>query len=251
MAEHLHHGHRSRMMEKLNAAPDILTDCEILEIALFTALPRINTNPTAHELLYKFGSLDGVLSASREELSSVHGVGESAIRFIRLLRQISMRTDLKPEAVTPKKFSFAGVKEYFRAHFKNKEIEEFLILYIDKQDNIIKAEACAYGTRSDVGIDLTEIAREIAACRPYALIVAHNHPSGIAMPSAEDDALTAKLSFILDISGVRLYDHVIVTKENLFSYHLTHRLEQIRKTTTENMVSVADVLRPANNENAE
>lgn len=246
MAEHLHHGHRSRMMDKLKVAPDILTDCEILEIALFTALPRINTNPTAHELLYKFGSLDGVLSASKEELSTVHGVGESVIRFIRLLRQISIRTDLKPEAVTPRKFTFAGVKEYFRAHFKNKEIEEFLTLFIDKNDNIIKAEACAYGTRTDVGVDLTDIAREIAACRPYAMIVAHNHPSGIALPSMEDDALTAKLSFMLDISGVRLYDHVIVTKDDFFSYHMTHRLEQIRKTTTENMVSVADVLRPAN-----
>ncbi len=239
------------MMDKLKVAPDILTDCEILEIALFTALPRINTNPTAHELLYKFGSLDGVLSASKEELLTVHGVGEAAIRFIRLLRQISIRTDLKPEAITPRKFSFSGVKDYFKAHFKNKEIEEFLALFIDKQDNIIKAEACAYGTRTDVGVDLTDIAREISACRPYAMIVAHNHPSGIALPSAEDDALTAKLSFMLDIAGVRLYDHVIVTQQDLFSYHLTHRLEQIRKTTTENMVSVADVLRPTNNENEE
>ncbi len=243
MTQHLHHGHRSRMMDKLNVAPGILTDCEILEIALFTALPRVNTNPTAHELLYKFGTLDGVLSAPKEELLTVAGVGESVVRFLQLLRQISMRTDLKPEAVTPRKFTFAGVKEYFRAHFKSKDSEEFLVLFIDKQDNIIKAETCAYGTRSGVEIDLTGIAREISACRPYAMIVAHNHPSGLAQPSAEDDTLTAKLAFMLNISGVRLYDHVIVGDNEFFSYHMTARLDQIRKTTTENMVSVADVLK--------
>ena len=224
----LHEGHRERMYRKLLAGGESLTDCEVLEIALYGSIPRRNTNPLAHALLLKVGTLDNVFNAKAEELAAVAGVGKRTAEHIALIGQVLKRTRKSSEAA-PKKFSFDAVKDYLFSYFENKDNEEFLAIFIDKRDTVTKISTVAAGDASHVTIDLTEFSKELSLSQPYAVLVAHNHPSGMPYPSKEDDDLTGKICFMLELAGAKFYDHIVVSKRDYYSYRLEGRLDKIQK----------------------
>lgn len=226
-SSNLHEGHRARMMRKLASGASVLTDCELLEIALYQAIPRANTNPLAHELLARFGNLQAVLSAPPEELILVRGMGEKSVQVLLVMGEM-IRRAAKKEISVPKKFSFDSVKDFFLTFFADKKNEEFVVMFIDKKDAITKTSVTARGDINGVAVNLTELSKEIGLAQPYALIVAHNHPSGMPYPSAADDDLTMKINFMLDLAGVRFYDHIVVAGKNYYSYRVEGRMDKLQ-----------------------
>ncbi|MBQ5801995.1 MAG: hypothetical protein IIW27_03070 [Clostridia bacterium] len=227
ISKEIHEGHRARMMRKLITDSAVLTDCELLEIALYQAIPRANTNPLAHELLARFGNLQAVFSAPPEELILVRGMGEKAVQILLVLGEMFNRLG-KREISIPKKFSFDSVKNFFLTYFADKRNEEFMVMFIDKRDSITKTSVTAHGDKNGVNINLTELSKEIGIAQPHAIIVAHNHPSGMPYPSAADDDLTMKINFMLDLAGVRFYDHIVVAGKNYYSYRVEGRMDKLQ-----------------------
>lgn len=223
----MHEGHRERMYAKLKNAEN-LYDHEILEILLFTACPRVNTNPVAHALLERFGSLAQVFSASEEELKKVDGVGERTADFLKVVGFCAERVG-KVEGVAHLK-NTADCKAFVSMRLKGRT-EEFLELYfIDKSGLVKRIFSYTSADRNRVSSDASAILSDIALIKPAAIVAAHNHLNGFAAPSQNDELFTRQLQLMCDMSGVDLWDHLIYASDgNFYSYRSEGVLDEIKK----------------------
>lgn len=225
--KNIHSGHRARMIEKFINNPDSFANHELLEILLFSSLPRVNTNFIAHDLLHTFGSLEKVFSASPEMLMSVKGIGKRSAAEIALIGKIIKRVE--GEKKPPIKFgiSFEHNKEIIVNRFKGCLDEKFIVFLLDEKLNNI-TDISYNGTAKEVSGDINEIAKSFAIFKPSFVIIAHNHPSGSVQPSYDDDKATAKFDILCSSHGIKLLDHVIVCGYNAFSYHISNKLKELR-----------------------
>ena len=222
----MHEGHRKRMTDRLENAGD-LKDHELLEILLFNAVPRKNTNPLAHDLLETFGTLTNLFRADVESLKTVKGVGEEVARYLNcigvLLERIPYEKENLPSAANLYSFS-----QVLQERFQNlsEEVLEFYCL-----DNTLKIK---YNKRFNIHsedkvcVPVETINKLIASHRPRGLIAAHNHPAAGSKPSRYDDEFTARLQMICSLNGVVLYDHVIVGTDGSYSYYGAGVIDKMR-----------------------
>ncbi len=226
--KNLHSGHRQRMIQKAYANPTILEEHELLEVFLYKVIPRKDTNPLAHRLIDTFGSINGVFSATAEELMLVKGVGKSVASNIVVMGK--MYSMLKPEK--PKKIknamSFDRIKDHVLAKFELIECERSMLFYLDKDYNIIKEVGFASLDVENVFADTSSVLKNFALYKPKFAVVAHNHPSGNAFPSFQDDFTTKKLNIVCAMHGVELIDHIIVAGSEAFSYHVSGRMQKVK-----------------------
>ncbi len=225
--DNVHAGHRERMFKKLSANPDSFLEHEVLEVLLFYALPRKDTNPLAHALIRRFGTLDKVFAASKEELKLVDGVGDSVANLITIVGQ-SIKMSAKASARVEPLLAFDKVREEVTKIFLGKSKEFFIVLFLDKKHVKISMFEFSDNNKFEVSADIPELSKAIAVYKPTYAIVAHNHPSGSARPSVEDDFSTKKINLLCEIHGVSLIDHVIYTNKECYSYHKTRRMEYIK-----------------------
>ena len=225
----MHSGHRERTVQKFIKYPDSFADHELLELLLFYAIPRTDTNPIAHGLLNTFGSIENVLSADAKELQSVDGVGEKTAAFISLLGKLLKRVE-ETKAGRPKKnmFSLAKNKQDAIDFFKGINTEKMFISLLDERFNEITKLVYTQNDSQSVTVLIPDIAKAIAINKPRNIIIAHNHPSGAYAPSKEDDFTTAKLNMLCAIHGIKLCDHYIVADGKIYSYFLNGRLDYIK-----------------------
>ena len=188
--ENLHAGHRKRLVDKLIENPDALAPHEYLEILLFPLLPRKNTNDIAHRLLKTFGSLDLIFTASPKELMSVDGVGERVAAELVVFGKLFQLLKGKKEEISYAT-SFCQIKDYLAACFKNLRDEKLLLVLLNKNYKIITKIEYTDNNSESVTADIPEMAKAVAIHKPTYAIIAHNHPSGNAVPSKSDD-LTIK-----------------------------------------------------------
>ena len=209
MAEQLHRGHRQRMMEKFSGDPGRFYDHELLEIFLYYAMPRVDTNPLAHRLLARFGSIERVLSADETSLLSVEGVGKRTAAFLRMHGELYRRiVQVKPREI--KLVNSLDGKNFVKEKLKDKDEEEFLFVFMDGLGKVLSVSKHSDGMRGSVGAKILEMVRSAAALKAKNLLIAHNHPSGSLRPSEEDLASTDKLRMFCEMCEMRLIDHVIV-----------------------------------------
>ena len=223
----MHEGHRQRMLKRLEQA-DGLQDHELLEILLFNAVPRKNTNPIAHELLNAFSSLEGVLKASMEELYTVNGVGMETAAYLKCIAVLYERMGKKREEL-PKIFNVRTFSDYVMARLSPLDREVIEIYCIDANERIRSSRRFAAGTADRAALEPEEISRFLALQRPAGLVAAHNHPYSRAFPSDADDKFTAQLQVLCSMNNVRLFDHIIVGTDGTYSYFLVGRMEEIRR----------------------
>lgn len=226
--ENVHAGHRERMFKKLSSNPDSFLEHELLEVLLFYAQPRKDTNPLAHALIRRFGTIDKVFTASKEELKLVDGVGDSVANLITIVGQ-SIKMSAKTKGKVEPLSAFDKVREEVAKIFYGKSREYFVVLFLDK--NLFKISMMEFtdNNKFEVSADIPELSKAIAVYKPACAIVAHNHPSGSATPSMEDDLTTKKINLLCEIHGVSLLDHVIYTNKECYSYHKTRRMEYIKQ----------------------
>ena len=227
LKENVHENHRQRLREKFLKNPDALNKHELLELLLFYAIPRKNVNPLAHQLLDKFGSVNGVLSASANELLSVDGMGESTSAFITTLGKLLDVVAEEEMQEGLKLFNLENVKKYLIKFFSNYDKEVFYAFFLSKTEKVIAKVSYTSDKVDEINFLLSEFSRSFASVKPYAVVVAHNHPSGNPEPSKKDDSATEKMYLMFSLNGVKLYDHVIVAGNKIYSYSSDGRLAKI------------------------
>lgn len=233
----LHVGHRERLTKKLFADSSSLADHEILELLLSMVIPRKDTNPIAHKLLYNFGSLERIFSADAEELLAIDGIGEQSAKAIRTFGEINRRLNACPTKAKKMGCSFEANRKEIISFFKNKRTEVFLCILLDK--HYVKQTQMVFenGTKDEVIAESSELARAFAVNKPRFAIFAHNHPSGNVMPSKDDDITTGKLFLLCRAHSVSLADHVIVSGDDAFSYRTSGKLAYIKDSfSPENLI---------------
>ena len=226
--KNLHDGHRKRLREKFKNYESALTDHEVLELLLGYSIPRKDTNALAHKLINKFGSLHGVLTASRIELAGVDGIGENTALFLSVINGVNKRVATTSQAENNRILTIDEAKNRLVKLFEGATTEIFYALYLNKQDKVINMVKVESQSASSVTIDATEFTRGILANKPTSVIIAHNHFAKYPYPSNEDDETTAKLYALLHLYGVNFYDHIIVSGSEIYSYFYDNRLQNIK-----------------------
>lgn len=207
----VHKGHRQRMKRRfLEHGLDNFDDVNVLELLLFYADPRRDTNPLAHALLDRFGSLAGVLEAAPADLEKVPGIGENSAALLRLIPEVSRRymVNKTPEQEPVETAAQAG--RYFLPRFMYLQEEVIQALYLDSRRRPICCRELSRGVVNAVEIRTRRLVEQALETRCSAVILAHNHPSGVALPSLEDESATRLMKDALQLVGVELWDHVIV-----------------------------------------
>lgn len=225
----MHEGHRQRMFEKLESGGK-LEDHELLEVLLFFCLPRINTNEIAHSLLDSFGDLASVFEANCQKLETVDGIGEKTARFLYLVGRILSRIPLSKKNILPFAYSFETFAEFLRDRYHEARQEYAEIFSVRKTGEVIHCRKFTSDELFQVDIPASEIASFVASFKPRWVIFAHNHLYGGCQPSKEDDFFTKKLYLYLDLCGVELLDHYIISPQGTYSFMREGRMEEIRNS---------------------
>ena len=217
-------GHRQRLREKFDAADcDALPDYELLELVLTYAIPRRDVKPFAKELLARFHSFPGVLDAAPEELATIPGLGQNTATLLKLIRVANVRYLARKMESLPLLNSPDHFAAYARTRLGDKQYEVSLIFYLNSQHRLIHCESAGTGSTDAVSVFPSEVARKALLCGAAAVVVCHNHPGGHCGPSPEDDAITHAVTQALIPLGIKMLDHVIVTRFGFYSYRAHER----------------------------
>lgn len=210
----LHRDHRTRLRKRFHdGGTDAMAPHELLELMLTYARPRVDTNPTAHRLIERFGSLGGVLSASEDELMTVPGVGQETALLIRLFAAVRRSVNLETDAAggMPVLDSISGVIAYARPLFADATQECARLLLLDNGLRLIECRAIAEGTVNSVYVSIRMAVETCLFKHASSVVLIHNHPSGQPNPSAADLEMTHRLQSVLEAIGITLKEHIILT----------------------------------------
>ena len=188
----------------------VFDDHQLLELLLFYAVPQGDVNPLAHELIKQFGSLSGVLDASPEELRKVKGVGEHTASFLTMLPQIMRRYELSRTKGAAVITSSNDAGEYLLPYFFGAKKEMLYMLSLDSAGRVLACDLLAEGGLDQVMLDPRTVVEVAMKRRAISVILAHNHVTGLALPSDIDISLTKSLRPLLRSLNIRLVDHLVI-----------------------------------------
>jgi len=215
----VHDGHRERLRDGFREhGLDGFNDLNALELLLFYAIPRRDTNEIAHALLDQFGSLQDVFGASEQELCAVPGVGVQTASLLRLVPQMMRKSAVSKTGELRSIRSPDDAGRYLLPRFLYEQNELVLLLCLDSRKRVIACVEVGRGVVNATETSLRLIVETALKHKAVSVILAHNHPDGIARPSVEDDAVTAQVMKSLALVGISLNDHIIVANEEFVSY---------------------------------
>lgn len=216
--KNIHAGHRARMRRRfLNHGLDSFDDHTVLEFLLFYAQPRKDTNPMAHELLNRFGSLEAVFEATEEELCQINGLGENALVLLKLIPQISRRYMMEKYTNDNILDTSEHAGAYFIPRFMYERTEVVYIACLDAKKRVICCKEMGRGVVNYAEVSIRRIVETALGNNAAGVIIAHNHTSGIAIPSDEDELSTNQIKRALRLVGIELIDHIIVGGDDFVS----------------------------------
>ena len=214
----LHDGHRARLKKRfLEYGAEGIDDVNLLELLLFFALPRVDTNETAHELLARFGTIDGVLEASADELLATPGVGESATVLLKLIPTLAKRYLAAKNSIGSILASTEDAGDFLLPRFLGERDETVLLVCMDTKMKVVSCRKIASGDVSVAHLSIRKVVEQALAQNAPYVILAHNHIGGFALPSVEDVNATLQLRDALSLVGVTLIDHIVVSGDDFVS----------------------------------
>lgn len=218
-----HSGHRRRLRARYAATGlESFAPHEILELLLTYAIPRVNVNDQAHALLDRFGTLSGVLDATPEELMEVPGIGCEAALFLNLLPDVFGRYALD-KCPTDEPFeTVAQVADFMRATYTGVTEEQVYILLFDNGMRLLHCQRVGEGGINCVSANIPYMAQLAYGKHAASAVLVHNHPGGLAIPSSADLEITETLRQALELLGIPLLEHIIMT-ENSYRPIMRHR----------------------------
>ena len=214
----IHDGHREKMRRRyLETGMEGFADHEALELLLYYAIPRRDTNPVAHALMDRYDTLTGVLNAPVEDLQKVEGIGESAAILIALVSQLSRKARLADAAQERILNSSERAGTYLLERFSGESREMVYLLCLDRKGKLLACKRVAEGDVSSASLNIRKVVETALLTSASAAILAHNHPSGVALPSAPDEVATRQVRDALATIGVALVDHIVVADRDFVS----------------------------------
>ncbi len=204
----------TRPREKLlHQGAGSLSDAELLAIFLRTGIKGRTAVDMAHDLLKEYGSLRNLFMASRKTFCQSRGLGEAKYVQLQAVLEMSQRYFAEKLQRGDELTSVAAVRDYLKAQLRDYEHEVFACLFLDNRHRVIEYEELFSGTINSASVYPREVVKRALAHNAAALILAHNHPSGIAEPSDSDKQITQRLKQALGLIDVRVLDHFVVGDE--------------------------------------
>ena len=215
---HTAEGHRQRVKDRFRKEGlDSFDEVHALELLLFYAIPQRDTKPLARSLLDRFGSLPLVLEAPMEELMTVPGVGENVATFLSLVlasgRYYAVKKSEQPLALD----SISKCGAYLVSHFMGKRNETVYLLCLDAKCKALCCLKVAEGDVNSANVPIRRVVELALRVNATTVILAHNHPSGFAMPSDEDRITTERIAKALAAMDILLADHIVVAEDDFVS----------------------------------
>jgi DNA repair protein RadC len=208
-----------RPREKLLAkGPAALSDAELLAIFLRIGVSGKSAVDLARDLLREFGSLSRLCAASAQELCRLPGVGPAKYAQLQAVIEMARRALREKLSSGNALNSPAAVRDYLRLRMQSLPHEVFVALFLDSQNRVIDAEELFRGTLTQTSVYPREVVKRALHHNAGAVILAHNHPSGVAEPSHADETLTQALKQALALVDIRVLDHFIVAGGGVLSF---------------------------------
>jgi DNA repair protein RadC len=208
-----------RPREKLLAqGPQALADAELVALLLRTGIKGLPVLQLSQQLLDDFGGFGGLLHTPSAELQRVKGLGPAKRAEVAAVLEIARRALQQRLTESPAFESPQAVKDYLGLHLAPLPHEVFAVLFLDSQHRLLRLEEMFRGTLAQTSVYPREVVRRAMALNAAAVILAHNHPSGLAEPSRADEALTQALKSALQLVDVRVLDHLVVARGAVVSF---------------------------------
>lgn len=218
----IHDGHRQRMKQRFyRNGLDGMEEHEILEMLLYYCIPRKNTNEIAHNLLKEFKTLSRVLNATVKELEKVEGMGHNAAVFISFVRQMERYFSVPEIDGENILSSMEKCYLYLIKRFAARKNETVMLLCLDAKCKVLGCYVVSEGSVNSTNVSVRKIVDVALGCNATSVILAHNHPSGVALPSAEDIQTTRRVASALHMVDVILNDHIVVVDDDYVSMYLS------------------------------
>ena len=198
--------------------PATLNDAELLAIFLRTGIAGRNAVELGRDLLVRFGSLNRLFAASRDEFCACPGMGSATYAQLQAVMEMVRRALAETCRAQDALSSPGAVRDWLRLSLGPREHETFCVLFLDNQNRLIASEDMFRGTLTEARVYPREVLKQALAYNAAAVILAHNHPSGVADPSAADRQLTRQLTEALSLVDIRVLDHFIVTSHGIASF---------------------------------
>lgn len=214
----VHEGHRQRLKERfLSGGLEDFADHTILELILFYANPRSDTNVIAHELINAFGDISAVMDAPIEALIRLPGISYHAAVLIKLFPQVGRRYQICRSCKDNIVDSSKKAGEYIRPYYIGERDEVVYAMFLDNKARLINCEAVSRGSLTNASINVRKISERALINNAAAVILVHNHVSGLPLPSDSDISVTERVKKALDGVEVILQDHIIVAEDDFVS----------------------------------
>ena len=214
----IHSGHRQRLKDRFLAEGlDHFEELYVLELLLYYCIPQKDTNPIAHALLNHFGSLTAVFEATPEELTKVPGIGKNAATFLNLIPQAGRYYQIKRAEPGRILRTIEQCGSYLVPYFSGRENETVFLLCLDAKCKVLACREVGEGSVNSANVPIRRVVEIALAEGASTVVLAHNHPSGIAIPSGEDIATTRRLYAALSTVDVILADHIVVADDDYVS----------------------------------
>ena len=214
-----HEGHRERMREEFLSG-DINENTphhRILELLLFYCVPRVDTNELAHELLDKYGTMPGVLDAPIDELCKFRYMSRNGATLLKLIMPIARVYTASKQSSALDFCSLEDIGNFFASRFAGVTHECVAALFLNSAYGYIDFNFISEGSMDSVGISIKDLLKRTLEKNAAAIAIVHNHPSGIALPSASDRFITETISETLRHVGITFVDHVIISGSDYVS----------------------------------
>jgi DNA repair protein RadC len=208
-----------RPREKLlRSGPEMLSDAELLAIFLRVGVPGMSAVDLGRVLLERFGSLGKLAGAPIADIAAVPGMGPAKSAQLKAALEMTRRALGEAARARDALTSPDAVRHYLRLWLEHRERESFVVVHLDAQNRVIEAAELFVGSLTQTSVYPREVVKRALACNAAAVILAHNHPSGVAEPSPADRLLTNVLRKALAVVDIRVLDHLVVGAGEITSF---------------------------------
>ena len=222
--ENLHGGHRQRLKNRfLEEGLEHFDDHQVLELLLFYCIPRQDTNPIAHALLDHFGSLSQVMEAPPSELQKIPGMGEASAAFLSLINSFTRYYQVNRASSLVILNTLEQCGSYLMPFYYGRRNETVYLLCLDAKCKVLCCKEVGEGSVNSASVPIRRIVEMALGANATSAILAHNHPSGLAFPSDEDQLTTRQLAIALAAVDITLVDHMIIADDEFVSLRQSGR----------------------------
>jgi DNA repair protein RadC len=218
MPDNTHANHRGRMRERYrkNGAASLGLH-EFVELVLYYAIPRVNTNNTAHELVNKFKTFANIIEADETALKEIPGVSENAALFFKILSDAVKLYNIDKTQDSADIKNKKYYEDYLVHYYKAETVEKVLLLTLNARMGVISEDIICVGSVNSTKVDVNKMLKTALVNNASSVILAHNHPGGTAYPSPDDIETTKRILYIFSEININFIDHYIVAGNQISS----------------------------------